>query len=158
MRSVESTFQLLQQVSGRAGRESFGEVALQSYQYNSKTLSYIVNNEYEQFIENEIQNREASLMPPFTKLALLTFKGANQIKTLATAKSFTTQATHQKGINIMGPAPAVINRLRGQYHYNVLIVCNKGSSLQQYLSKNIRQLKIPSSIKLGIDIDPYTLA
>jgi primosomal protein N' (replication factor Y) len=157
IKSFESTFQVLQQVSGRAGRESAGEVMLQTFQQATKAIEYVVANDYQGFIEYELQNRSKANMPPFSKLAIIMITAANQLKAHQFAKNIVASAPVINGIKILGPAPALISKLKGRYRYNILLVANKNLGIQQYLSNWLKSVQIPSYVGMKVDLDPYSL-
>jgi primosomal protein N' (replication factor Y) len=157
LKSFESTFQILQQVSGRAGRETAGEVMLQTYQQSTKVIDYILQDDYPGFIEYELENRSKSHMPPFFKIAIIMLTAANQVKVAELAKNIVTKAPAISGVRILGPAPAVISKIKGRYRYNILVVCNKNLNIQNYISNWLKSIQIPSYATLKIDIDPYSL-
>lgn len=157
LKSFEYTFQLLQQVSGRAGRETAGRVLLQTYQKSSKIMDYVVNNNYQDFIEYELENRSKGSMPPFSKVALVMTMAAKSDKAHSFAKELLYLAPKINDLKIWGPAPASLTKLKGKYRYNLLVICSKNIALQQYLTNWIGKIKIPWQINLKIDIDPYNL-
>jgi len=157
LKSFEYTFQLLQQVSGRAGRETAGRVLLQTYQKSSKIMDYVVSNNYQDFIEYELENRSRGSMPPFSKVALVMIMATKSDKAHGFAKELLYLAPKVNDLKIWGPAPASLTKLKGKYRYNLLVICSKNIALQQYLSSWISKIKVPWQINLKIDIDPYNL-
>jgi primosomal protein N' (replication factor Y) len=157
LKSFEATFQLLQQVSGRAGRETAGEVMLQTYQESTKIIECILKNDYQGFMENELEIRKKAHMPPFSKIATIMLTATSQAKANEIAKSIARKAPVAKGIKILGPAPTVISKIKGKYRYNILIVCNKNLNLQQYMAKWLQECQVPSYANLKVNIDPYSI-
>jgi primosomal protein N' (replication factor Y) len=157
LKSFESTFQVLQQVSGRAGRETSGEVLLQTYQKSAQILDYIIANDYQGFMEYELQNRQQAYLPPISKVAVLMITATSQAKAASVAKNILEKAPKAEGIKILGPAPAILSKLKGRYRYNILVVCDKTLSIQNYLSSWLKNCLVPSYATLKIDIDPYSL-
>ena len=156
LRSFETTFQILQQASGRAGRETNGQVMLQTYQPSAKILQYIATNDYEGFAQTELASRESAHMPPFNKAAIMTLTGVKQAKILEIAKDVIAACPKQSGVKIMGPALAFISKVKGRYRYKILFIFSGQISVQKYLALALQRIKLPSSITLKIDIDPYT--
>ena len=154
-RSGERTFQLLSQVAGRAGRgQSGGRVIIQTYVPNHYAIQAAAKHDYRAFYEQEINFRRQLKEPPFRQLATLTFTHTNDNRcreeTEKMAKHF-TEERDAKGIpdiSLVGPAPAFVHRLRGRYHWQIIL---RGSELSSFL-KNI-------SFPQGwmIDIDPVGL-
>jgi primosomal protein N' (replication factor Y) len=157
LRSFESTFQLLQQVSGRAGRATSGEVMLQTWQKQNKIMDFIVQSNYPAFIDYELEQRKNSHMPPFAKIATIMVSSANAKSALSNAKNILSNAPNMKGVRILGPASPLISKLKGRYRYNLLIIANKELNLQKYIAGIIAATKLTSNVTLKIDIDPYSI-
>lgn len=157
LRASERTFQLLHQVGGRAGREhKKGLVLLQSYYPDNKVLKALTCDEEEAFIEQELENRKQNLMPPFTKIASLTITDKNEQKALETIKKIIVLAPPSEA-KIFGPAKALISKVAGKYRYKLLVIVERHFHLQKYLEQWLKDVKIPSTVRLKIDIDPQTL-
>lgn len=156
LRSGERTFQLLQQVSGRAGREhKKGRVLLQTYYPDNIVLTTLKNGSEDQFIKYELENRQLAEMPPFTKIASIILTSKNQYKVLEIAKKLVTIAP-ESSARILGPAKALMSKLAGRYRYRILIVADKKFNLQKYLKLWLSSIEIPSSCHIKIDIDPQS--
>jgi primosomal protein N' (replication factor Y) len=155
LKSDEMTFQILQQVSGRAGRETSGEVLLQTYQKSAEVLNYIAANDYQGFIEYELQNKQLANLPPISKIAILMITATSEIKAAEVAKNIITKAPRSNGIKVLGPAPALLTKLKGRYRYHILVTCNKALDMQNYLSIWLGNCSVPSYATLKINIDPY---
>jgi primosomal protein N' (replication factor Y) len=154
-RAGERTFQLLSQVAGRAGRgQSGGQVIIQTYNPNHYAIQAAARHDYQAFYEREIKFRRQLQEPPFMQLASLTFVHTNDNRCREEAEKTAKHITEErdtKGIpdlSLVGPAPAFIHRLRGRYHWQIIL---RGSNLSAFL-KNI-------SFPQGwmIDIDPVGL-
>jgi primosomal protein N' (replication factor Y) len=126
-RASERTFQLLAQVAGRAGRaETPGEVVLQTYQPDHPAVRLAAAHDYERFYSVEVENRREVGYPPFTRLVTArVHAGAEDEARRATKRLADTARQHpsvQEGaIQLLGPAPAPLARLRGRYHYRLLL-------------------------------------
>lgn len=157
LRAAERMFQLLSQVSGRAGRteNTKGTVLLQTYFPENKVLMALVSGNEEEFIQRELALRQESSMPPFAKMAAISVSGKNPEKTLAVAKAIVRKAPKSQA-KILGPAEALIFRLSGKYRYRLLVIAEKNFNLQKYLSYWLNSCTIPSYVQLKIDIDPYS--
>ncbi|MFK7974481.1 MAG: primosomal protein N' [Rickettsiaceae bacterium] len=157
LRTSERTFQLLHQVGGRAGREDKkGQVILQTYLPNHKVISSFVNNDEESFVKSELKARQNSGMPPFTKVAVMTVTGNDSTKTKKIAHELLSCAP-KSSARILGPAEALMHKISGKYRYKLLIIVSRKFNLQKYLELWQKQIKIPSSYRLRIDIDPQNL-
>jgi len=157
LRASERTFQLLNQVGGRAGRENVkGKVMLQTYVPEHKVIDAFVNNKESDFFEDELESRKNAVMPPFAKIAAITITGKNPDKTKEMAKRFLSFAPRSEA-RILGPAEAVMYKLSGKYRYKILVIALKDFNLQKYLKLWKDFAKIPSSFQVKIDIDPQSL-
>lgn len=123
-RSSERTFQLLTQVSGRAGRslELAGEVLIQTLQPSNAAIEMAVAHDYEAFFNAEMKDREALLYPPFSRLILIEFRGLHEAATKDRAEKFATLFPAQASFyQRLGPAPPAIAKLRGEFRWHILI-------------------------------------
>ncbi|HYM20919.1 MAG TPA: primosomal protein N' [Candidatus Kapabacteria bacterium] len=123
-RSSERTFQLLTQVSGRAGRteELAGEVLVQSFQPQHPAIGFASKHDYEGFYKREIGERRESLYPPYVRLILVEFLGATAPSVAEKARAFATlippKATYYQ---LLGPAEPAIKKLRGEFRHHLII-------------------------------------
>ncbi len=156
LRSAEKMFQLLHQVSGRAGRikDIQGKVFLQSYFAENKVLKAIISNDEDSFFNQEIFMRQEAKMPPFTKMAAINFTGKYQDSLYSTARIFAQNAPKAK-VKILGPAEAFMFKLAGKYRYKIIIIVAKNFNVQKYIKLWLGLVAIPKSIQVKIDIDPY---
>ncbi len=157
LRASERTFQLLQQVMGRAGREQKkGMALLQSYNPENLIIQALQKNNRDDFLTEEIQARQLLKMPPFGKLASVIISGKNQQKTYAFIQTLMRHSPLQSGVEILGPVVAPLARLKGKYRYRLLIKAPKQIKLQNYLHLWLDHAIIPASIDMRVDIDPYS--
>jgi primosomal protein N' (replication factor Y) len=155
LRAAERTYQLLHQLSGRAGREKVkGNVLLQSYLPEHPVMQALAGGSREAFNAAEQQYREESSMPPYSRLAAIIVEGANEQQVIQMAKQLASLAPVQEKITILGPAPAPLLLLRGQYRYRLLVKADKQCNVQHYLRSMLSKVKVPRSLKLKVDIDP----
>lgn len=158
LRAAEKTFQILNQVAGRAGREEkIGEVMLQTYEPESMVMQALETGDKNRFIQIESEGRKILKMPPFGKLAAIIVSGKDKDKTYKTAKELGRHAPHMvKGITVLGPAEAPIHKLRNNYRYRLLLKTDRNINVQKIITMWIDKIKVPSAIKIKIDIDPYS--
>jgi primosomal protein N' (replication factor Y) len=155
LRAAERTYQLLHQLSGRAGREKVkGNVLLQSYLPEHPVMQALAGGSREAFNAAEQQYREESSMPPYSRLAAIIVEGANEQQVIQMAKQLASLAPVQEKITILGPAPAPLLLLRGQYRYRLLVKADKQCNVQHSLRSMLSKVKVPRSLKLKVDIDP----
>lgn len=168
-RAVERSFQLLLQVSGRAGRaEHPGRVIVQTFQPEHPVLEalskYSSLEDYSQFLEHEENKREAFLYPPTTRLALLRFEGTD-LEKISVAASETAQALKRAGQNhyqVLGPVPSPLAKLRSKYRFQILIKSKNPAVLQKSLNWIMSgwtesRLEKKYHCRLVIDVDPYSM-
>ena len=157
LRAGERTFQLLQQVMGRAGREEKkGLALLQSYNPENLIINALSQNDRTAFLTEEMATRKLLHMPPFGRLASIIVSGRNQLATWKTIQMLVKKAPIEKEIEILGPVVAPISKLRGKFRYRLLIKAPKGTRIQNYLHFWLDSIKIPTSVDMRIDIDPYS--
>ena len=153
-RSAENTFSLVVQVAGRAGRDGRpAHVIVQTSNPEHYSLRCAATNDYEGFYEAELPSRKAFTFPPFADLAVLTRSDADDGRAAASARevaeAIATGLLNEgiEGIRVMGPSPAFIHRLRGEYRWQVTL---KGSGLDR-----ARHLA-PRGRGWSFDVDPTT--
>ena len=148
-RASERTFQLLAQVAGRAGRADVpGEVILQTFQPEHPAIRLAAQHDYEQFYAEEVRNREEVGYPPFARLVTARVHAGAE----ATARRH--QAVRDGAVQILGPAPAPLARLRGRYHYRLLLKSPDRKLLRQVaalLVARIDQGFAPAHATLDVD-------
>jgi len=134
-RSAESTFSLVVQVAGRAGRDGrASRVVVQTSNPEHYSLRCAATGDYEGFYAAELPSRKAFVFPPFAELAVLTRTDADDARAAAVAREAADELASGllregiEGIRVMGPAPAFIHRLRGEYRWQVTL---KGDGLER---------------------------
>jgi len=134
-RSAESTFSLVVQVAGRAGRDGrASRVVVQTSNPEHYSLRCAATGDYEGFYAAELPSRKAFVFPPFAELAVLTRTDADDARAAAVAREAAEELASgllrdgTEGIRVMGPAPAFIHRLRGEYRWQVTL---KGDGLER---------------------------
>ncbi|MGA9408496.1 MAG: primosomal protein N' [Bacteroidota bacterium] len=164
-RSAERTFQLLTQVAGRAGRSSLkGEVVIQSYQAGHYSLKYVIDHNYRGFYEEELQYRQSAMYPPFARLVLVECKGPDEKRVCDAAEKF---AIRLKSISpqsiILGPAAAVISKIKNNYRWQVIVKAVKANdpnaaSVRNAVTRAVQEISSSSNVQRGvqfiIDVDP----
>ncbi len=159
LRAAERSFQLIRQVAGRAGRaEKKGAAFLQTYQPEHPVVEAILSGDEEGFWKAEAQERKAAGVPPYGKMAGIILSGPElkDVMQVANHLARNTAPLRQNHIQIFGPAPAPIARVRGRHRVRFLIMCQRKAPLQAAIQNWARLVKLPSGIKLQIDIDPQS--
>jgi primosomal protein N' (replication factor Y) len=165
-RAVERTFQLLSQVAGRAGRGSEpGRVIIQTYTPDHYAFQHVMTHDYQGFFASEIEFRRALNYPPMSRLVHLRVEGprAEEVKTKAKLLGDGLRERQKRAgkileqVEVLGPAPAPIAKLRGRYRWQILLKGSKGSPLLEFAEK-ARQIIPPSrAIRIYITVDPYNM-
>lgn len=157
-RAAERTFQLLQQVTGRAGRGAkSGRAYVQTYQPDHPVLAALVSGEAERFYREETLAREAAGMPPFGRLAALIVSAAKRDEAEAHARELARLSEPCAGIMVLGPAEAPLAMIRGRYRFRLLVKTAREVNLQDYLRAwIIRGPKPRGSVRVQVDVDPQS--
>ncbi len=158
LRAAERSFQLLHQVAGRAGREQGveGRVFLQSWNPESRVIQALAGGDRDEFLKVESEERKIADMPPYSRLAGIIVSGIKDEEAEAIAKALAVKSPNGEGIKTYGPAPAPMFRIRGKYRYRLLIHADKKLNIQKAIAEWLAQVKIPSTLKVQIDIDPQS--
>ncbi len=136
----ERAFQLMEQVSGRAGRQNNnGKVLIQVSNTKHPVLQFLKQHDYKTFYNSEIEGRKRFAYPPFSRIILLTFKHISQQVTEDAANFFAGLMSENYKPYIVGPAEPVVNRIRNQYLSELLIKLPKDSALVKKCKQDILQ-------------------
>ena len=122
----ETSFQLLTQVSGRAGRSSKpGRSIIQTYKPENFVIQAVKSNDYETFFESELRVREAFAYPPYKNMISIRVVNEDRVNTIDISKEFTKllkeELENLLDVEIIGPNPCKISRINNKYRYNILI-------------------------------------
>ncbi|MBR1734448.1 MAG: primosomal protein N' [Alphaproteobacteria bacterium] len=157
LRSAEKTYQLIQQVAGRAGRaDKPGKILIQTFNPEHSLYSALVSNNVQNFINLETLSRKKNNLPPFTKFASVIISGTNRELTELTAKKLAASFPINGGIELFGPTPAPLFLLRGRTRWRILLKSSKKIAMSKFIKNWISSQKLPKNIKIQIDIDPIT--
>jgi len=169
-RASEKSFQLITQMSGRAGRhvkenESPGKVIIQTYNTTHDSVVFSQQHDYEGFASTELMHRQQLNYPPFHKMASLKVQSPDLGKVQNTASLLAQRAEALKNkfeifrdIEVLGPAEAPIAKLRNQFRYHLLLKSGQPKILNQFIRKLISDSKwIPKQTKVSVDVDPLNL-
>ncbi len=156
-RSSERSFQVLYQVAGRAGRgDKPGRVLVQTRNPDDPVMQTIRSGARDAFFEAEAKTRERSGSPPFGRLAALLLAGTDGDLVRETARKLAIAAPKTRGVRVWGPAPAFYQMLRGRTRERLLVQAERNIDVQEYLKSWLATQKIPSNVRLTIDIDPMS--
>lgn len=156
LRAAENSFQLLAQVSGRAGREERpGRAMVQTYMPEHPVMHFLAAHDREGFITYEMDSRFSALMPPFGRLAAIILSGKDQGAVQQAVRELSKHIPQGKDVQVLGPAPAPISQLRGRFRYRFLVHAPKAYKIQPFIARWLGEVKLPSAIRCKVDIDPY---
>ncbi len=161
-RAHERSFQLLQQVSGRAGRtQKRGKVLIQTYNPYHQILKQVSVNDYEGMYKEQLEERYNYKYPPFFRTIKIVFKDKN-LSRVQKASTWFGQALELKfKENVLGPEPPPIGRIKNKYIINLLVKIPKNQSLdktKKYIAnvqRSFNSIKEFSSVRVNIDVDNY---
>lgn len=157
LRASERTYQLLHQVAGRAGREAEkGSVYLQTFSPESRVMQALSSFTRDEFLAVESAQREAANMPPFSRLAGIIVSGRDEGQVLESSKKLGHCAPHGKGFQTLGPADAPMYKLRGKFRRRLLVRADKNIDIQKAIGDWLSDIKLPSTVRVQVDIDPQS--
>jgi len=167
-RSSERTFQLLTQVAGRAGRGiAPGRVIIQTFNPNHYSVQMAKDQDFAKFYQEEARFRSELSYPPFSRLINFRIGGNSQKRSIKAAEEMgewgrrlLKEKTYGGGIEILGPSPAPLVKLKGKYRYHMLVKGRRAHSLHQFveeLASEMNKRWIGRGISLTIDVDPISV-
>jgi primosomal protein N' (replication factor Y) len=157
-RAAERTFQLLTQVAGRAGRHHLpGKVIIQTYDPENYAIQTATRHDYDDFYNEEIKRRRELNYPPYSKLISLLFSGKDVSKVKKVAEDAKSFLSKRIDSGILGPAPAVISKLRGAWRYQILLKGEDLDELRNAVCESLEKLVVPMEIKLVVDVEPMSM-
>ncbi|KPL17163.1 MAG: hypothetical protein AMJ92_12045 [candidate division Zixibacteria bacterium SM23_81] len=145
-RSAERTFQLITQVAGRAGRSrSGGEVLVQTYSPEETCIKLAQRHDYLSFVRQEMEGRRELSYPPFGRLLLLLMQSTEEVRVVRASENMSAMLREQahrlgcRDVQILGPAPAPLSKVRGQHRWQVLLKGPRSGSLRRIFREAKRQ-------------------
>ncbi|MBT3603899.1 MAG: primosomal protein N' [Candidatus Latescibacteria bacterium] len=163
-RASERTFQLLTQVSGRAGRgELPGEVVVQTYMPDGEAVQCAQTHDFLEFSQREMGMRQTLRYPPFGRMVLLLFKGRDEHEVAQTAGicAGALRAETPPDVEIMGPVQAPLSRIQKTYRWQVVVRSESHSHLNT-VARKVKQQFAPKKrrgggVTVSIDVDPISM-
>ncbi|HEY7320257.1 MAG TPA: primosomal protein N' [Candidatus Binatia bacterium] len=165
-RAGERTFQLLSQVAGRSGRgDEPGTVIIQTYAPEHYAIQHLIHHDYKGFFAAEIDFRRVLNYPPFSRLICLRVEGpkleevekkARMLGVVLREKAMQPTQPREK-IEILGPAPAPIQKLRNRYRWQLLLKGKRSSSLFELAKRAQEVLPRSRNLRLHVDVDPHNM-
>ncbi len=161
-RAAERTFQLLTQVSGRAGRGDVeGEVVVQAFTPFHPAIQYARRHDFVGFYEQELEFREQLKYPPLTRAAMLTLRSRNEDKAKLSADYLKAELDKSlksfRDLIVAGPAPSPLLKAETYYRYQLMLRTPHMSKLSHALAKLLQTLRLAEDVQLTVDIDPVDL-
>jgi len=158
-RAAERTFQMLEQVAGRAGRGNRpGRILVQTFCPEHPAIRFLCAHDYEGFARDELAQRESASYPPFSRMIAIRLDGRNEVSVRAVAAAAAGRARAQAGtaVRVLGPAEAPIRRLRGRSRYQVwLAASDRGRLLAA--ARAASGVTLPHDVRLAVDVDPQSV-
>jgi len=157
-RAAERTFQLLTQVTGRAGRAGQASRGLlQTYAPDHPVIQALVSGDREAFYATEAETRRRGGLPPFGRLAAVIVSAGDRQSAQAHARAMAMSAPLEEGVRLLGPAEAPLALLRGRHRFRLLAQSDRAARLHDWLRLWLAAAPKPrGSIRVAIDIDPMS--
>ncbi|WLV25714.1 primosomal protein N' [Aciduricibacillus chroicocephali] len=162
-RSSERTFQLLTQVSGRAGRHELpGEVIVQTYTPDHYSVELASVYDFHGFFNREMRMRKTFHYPPYVFLALMTVSHENKIVAMQTARQIvqSLSGAGEGELIVLGPTPSPVPRVKDRYRFQCMVKYKNRSIARGLIEKAIREHdeKVKKdNLQIKIDLDPYNM-
>ncbi|WP_125255268.1 primosomal protein N' [Brevundimonas fluminis] len=157
LRAAERTFQLLMQATGRAGRaDRPGRALLQTWTPEHPVLQTLAAGDRDAFVDAELVEREAAGLPPYGRLAALILSGEKADAVDRAAGLLAGSIPNAERLEVYGPADAPLALVRGRRRKRLLVRADRDVDLQGFLRAWLARVKLPSSVRLTVDVDPYS--
>ena len=156
-RSAESSFSLIAQAVGRAGRgQTLGEAIIQTFNPTNPAITLGAKQDYDAFFRVEMQNRRAGSYPPYSHLANLIVGAAKQEKAIEAAGAIKAALRSQNfpGVDCLGPLIPYYELEGGLYRRELLVKFKTAVLIKPYLKKLVETLSGKGGVRLYIDVDP----
>lgn len=157
LRASERTFQLLQQVAGRAGRaERPGRALLQTWMPEHPVIQALAANDRDRFVAQESAARQGQGLPPYGRLVALIAAAPEAGMAEEAARRLARAAPRRADIEVLGPAPAPLHLLRGRYRQRLLMRTPRGVNASELTRRWLAGVEIPNKVRVTVDVDPYS--
>ncbi len=162
-RAAERAYQLMVQVSGRAGRKhKQGKVVIQTYQVNHPVIKDVLENNFTDFRKRELSERQKFHYPPYIRMIRITLKHKKRMTCYQAAELFAKELKKRLGGRVVGPAESSIPRIRSLYHQDIMIklenksqILTSTKDLIRITQDGVQKTKGLSSVRVVVDVDPY---
>lgn len=157
LRAAERTFQQITQVSGRAGRgDKPGRVLIQTHQPSAPVIEALVSGDAESFYAAETDARRIAGAPPFGRYAGIVISSEDEGQAIEAARNIGTAAPEIDGMLVLGPAPAPLAMLRGRHRQRILVHARRALDVQGVIREWLEKIEWPRTVRVTVDIDPYS--
>jgi primosomal protein N' (replication factor Y) len=157
LRAGERTFQLLLQVAGRAGRaDKPGRAIIQTYAPESPAIALLAAGDRDAFIAHELDQRRLVGFPPYGRLGAVILSAPSAEQVDDAARMLSEGQPNATGIDVWGPAPAPITILRGRHRRRFLVRSDRNVDLSAFLAAWKERVKLPSAVRMTLDVEPYS--
>ncbi|MDD3571231.1 MAG: primosomal protein N', partial [Lachnospiraceae bacterium] len=160
----ETTFQLITQVSGRAGSDNLpGRVIIQTYQPENYIINLAAQCNYEEFYEKETLLRRTMAYPPFSNIFSVLAFGKNEkdvIEEIQRLSHILGKHNINKNFEILGPSPAIISKIKDEYRWHIFIKGEQEEELRSFVRRSVEKFRAgekKSSVLLNIALNPQSL-
>ena len=160
-RAYERSFQMLMQVSGRAGRKNTrGKVIIQSYNPQHMVLNFVLQNNYYSFINHELFERQKFCYPPYYRMTEITVRGKDESHVEHAAKLLTREMKTHFSKHVLGPVVPVVGRVKNYFLRTILLKADKQTSSALFRKKMekafeaYRKDPLSKNIYVAVDVDP----
>jgi primosomal protein N' (replication factor Y) len=157
LRAGERTFQLLTQTTGRAGRAKHaGRALIQTWQPEHPVMQALKAQDRDAFVEAESAERKAAGLPPYGRLVALILSSPDTAALEATSRALAAAIPNVDGAEVYGPADAPLGLLRGKRRKRFLVRADRGVDVQGMVTAWLKRVKVPNSVRVVVDVDPYS--
>ena len=156
-RAEERLFQMLYQVTGRAGRADLpGHAYLQTFQPQHPLFRYLSTYDWDGFVAAEQERRERESLPPFVRMISITLSDPESFRVQEAALGLRKSYQEIPNVTLLGPAPAPLNPLRGLYRWKFLLKFPRAFKIESFIKQWIHNHPVLKTTKLQLDRDPYS--
>ncbi|TET41343.1 MAG: primosomal protein N', partial [Elusimicrobia bacterium] len=157
-RSAERTFSLITQVAGRSGRgPKGGEVIVQTYNPDHYSIKMALEHNYHSFYEREMEFRKELNYPPITNIVIILVRGKDEEKVIATSEKIGSLLKRELNqITILGPTPAVLDKIAGKYRWQIIIKTTDMKGIGEFFQRHCLGFE-QKGMEISVDVDPLNM-
>jgi primosomal protein N' (replication factor Y) len=161
-RAAERTFDLIVQVSGRAGRfHPDGKVLVQTFLPDNETIHLAARADLDTFYRKELEVRKALSFPPFTRLIRLVFRARSALKSRSAATGFAQSlpdaAQEESGVEVLGPVECPLSVIAGNHRNHIIFRSNNFRNLHALVRRALQRFQVPAGVYVEVDVDPVSV-